>query len=92
LRRIIIGFISFSTWVVPAAGQELEPGAYSISRVGVNIVVVANNFSGGDVSFDPTLPVEEAEAKLNTTVFDYVRTLDFLGRSANVGVALPYTR
>jgi hypothetical protein len=52
-----------------AAAQELEPGAYSVSPVGVNIVVVANSFSGGDINFDPTLPVEDAKAKINTTSF-----------------------
>lgn len=83
--------VGFGWWIASAAvAQELEPGAYSISPVGVNIVVVSNTLSGGDVAFDPALPVEEASATVNTTALAYVRSLSFLGRSANIGLALPF--
>ena len=90
LRRFL-SFMVFTTWAVSTAAQELEPGAYSISPVGLNFLVVTNNFSRGDLTFDPTLPIEDAEATINTTAFAYVRTLDFMRRSANVGIVAPYT-
>lgn len=73
-----------------AEGQELEPLAYSVSPVGVNIVGFGYGRSAGDLSFDPTLPIEDAEATINTTSLGYFRSIDFLGRSANVAVAIPY--
>jgi hypothetical protein len=76
---------------LPVLGQQLEPGAYSISPVGLNIVLLTNGLSWGDVNFDPSLPVEDAKATVNTTVFAYVRSLNVLGRSANIGVGLPLT-
>jgi hypothetical protein len=75
----------------PVFGQQLEPGAYSVSPVGVNIFLVTNGLSWGDVNFDPSLPVEDAEATVNTTVFAYIRALNILGRSANIGIGLPLT-
>ena len=57
----------------------------------MNILLAANNVSGGDLSFDPTLPVQDAEATLNTTIVGYVRATQLFGRSANVGFALPCT-
>jgi hypothetical protein len=57
----------------------------------VNFLVVSNNFSGGDVTFDPALPVEDASATINTTALVYVRTMHFFGRSGNASVALPYS-
>lgn len=73
------------------AGQELEPGAYSASPKAVNMLIVSNNLSAGDSAFDPSLPIEEAKARINTSVLSYVRTMGVFGRSANIAVALPYS-
>ena len=45
--------------------QELEPGAYSPAPTGMNIVVVADTYSSGDLSFDPSLPITDASARIN---------------------------
>jgi Putative MetA-pathway of phenol degradation len=76
--------------VLSVSGQELEPGAYSVSPVGVNILVLTNNFQGGDVTFDAALPIDDAQATINTTAVSYVRTLRLLGRSANLGIVALY--
>ncbi len=76
---------------LPLGAQELEPGAYSVSPRGVNFLLLTNNFSGGDLTFDPALPVEDASATINTTTVAYVRSLSFFGRSANVGIIAPYS-
>lgn len=76
---------------LPLAAQELEPGAYSVSPVGVNFLVATYNLSGGDVTFDPALPVENAEATIHTAVFAYVRSVGVFGRSGNVAIVAPYS-
>ena len=73
-----------------AFGQELEPRAYSISPVGVNFVVAAFTRSSGDVNFDPSLPVENVQAGIQSFSVGYFRSIDFFGRSANVSVLVPY--
>src|SRR5688572_16150927 len=86
--------VALFSLLVPARlliSQELDPNAYSTSPVGVNILALTNNLSSGDLSFDPTIPIEEAKATINTTALAYVRSLNFLGRSSNLGVVLPYT-
>jgi hypothetical protein len=70
--------------------QELEPRAYSVSPIGTNFAVLGFSRAGGDISFDPSLPIEDAKAQLVTSFFAYGRSLGFLGRSANVSVTLPY--
>jgi hypothetical protein len=75
----------------PLISQELDPGAYSTSPVGVNILALTNNLSSGDLAFDPTIPIEEAKATINTTALAYVRALNFLSRSSNLAVVVPYT-
>ena len=89
MRRIIVT-LAFLSGTLAASAQELEPRAYSVSPVGVNFVNLAFARAAGDISFDPTLPVEDANAALHTTALSYVRSVNFMGRSANVGLVAPY--
>jgi len=91
LSRIVAASCAISLATHDVFGQELEPGAYSLSPVGVNILVVANTTNHGDVAFDPSGPIQQAKATINTTGLGFVRTLSLAGRSATVGVAFPYT-
>jgi Putative MetA-pathway of phenol degradation len=69
--------------------QELEPGAYAVAPAGVNVFIVSDSFNFGDVAFDPAAPLEDGRAKINNTVLGYGRTLNVVGRSAQVSVAVP---
>jgi hypothetical protein len=73
----------------PAAAQDLEPGAYSVSPVGVNILASAYTYKTGDLAFDPSGPIQDASASIHAGAAGFVRTIGFLGRSANIGIALP---
>jgi len=75
-----------------ASAQELTPGAYWPLPGGINILTFVNSFNWGDVAFDPSVPVDDAHAKINTTAVAYTRTLSIAGRSANVRVQLPVVR
>src|SRR4051794_34477491 len=71
-------------------GQELEPRTYAAAPVGTNILVVGYGRSFGDLTFDPALPITDAKATINSGFLGYVRTIDFFGRSASVGLVTPY--
>ena len=90
--QILVGALLL--WLLQPIGssqaQELEARAYSPSPVGANIVVVVDNFSNGSLSLDPSLPISNAHADINVTAVGYVRTLEFLDRSASVAFAVPY--
>jgi hypothetical protein len=73
-----------------AAGQQLEPRAYSPSPVGANFIVAGYTYQTGDVVFDPSLPFSDVSANINGTALAYVRTFDLLGRTASAGLILPY--
>jgi len=90
-----------SLWLVVGLGllaagagraQELEPGAYAPSPIGFNILVAADVFNSGDLTFDPALRITDASARIHLGALGYVRTLGVAGRSANVGLVLPYAR
>ncbi|MGB7492394.1 MAG: transporter, partial [Thermoanaerobaculia bacterium] len=75
----------------PLAGQELEPAAYKVVPINANLLQVGYVLAVGDVNFNPALPVEDAEATINTMTVMYGRTLSLFGRSANFGVVAPYS-
>ena len=76
------------TWRVQS--QEMEARAYSVSPVGTNIVLLSYGRATGDLNFDPSLPITDGKATINSASAGYVRSINFFGRSANVGMILPY--
>lgn len=72
-----------------ASAQELEPGAYWPLPTGLNIITVVNSFNFGDLAFEPSAPIDEASAKINTMTFVFTRAFNLGGRSANAAVVLP---
>ena len=75
---------------VVAAAQELEPRAYAPNPSGANFVLVVYGHATGDVVFDPSVPITDVSASVNTAAFFYGRTFSFFGRSASAAVQLPY--
>jgi len=80
---------AFASVFLPA--QQLEPRAYSISPVGVNAFLVTFTTMAGDINFDPTFPVEDVSATINTVHVGFFRSVDFFGRSGSIAVVAPYT-
>lgn len=73
-----------------AAAQELEPRTYSPSPVGANFLLLSGARSTGDIVVDPSIPVEDVDADINTVSLGYSRTFGLLGRSASAAAILPY--
>ena len=73
-----------------AIAQQLEPRAYSNLPVGLNFLLAGYAYSQGDVVLDPSLPVANASAKVNSLVLGYLRSLDFRGNSGSIALVLPY--
>lgn len=73
-----------------AAGQDLEPRAYSASPVGTNFVGIGFGRSSGDIAFDPTLPITNANATLYSPVVGVGRTFGVFGKQGLFAATLPY--
>jgi hypothetical protein len=88
LRTALI-LLLLTPLAVTAAAQELDPGAYWALPKGLNVVTTVGGISFGDVSFEPSLPVEEASARIGQGLFVFTRALGVAGRSANIAVQVP---
>jgi hypothetical protein len=75
----------------PASAQEMEPRAYSPSPTGANFYLVGMLRSTGDVVTDPSIPVTNVNARVNTATSGYMRTFGLAGRSASIGIVETYT-
>src|SRR6185503_8697602 len=73
-----------------ASAQELEPRAYSPNPTGANFVLVVYGHTSGNVMFDPSVPITNVEAAINTGALFYGRTFALFGRAASAAVQLPY--
>jgi hypothetical protein len=73
-----------------SSAQELLPAAYTPAPYGINLLSLAATYNSGDLAFDPSGPIEDASAKIGFSTLGYARTLKVAGRSANIGVILPY--
>src|SRR4051795_8166782 len=73
-----------------AFAQSLEPRAYANAPVGLNFLVAGYAYSRGGVSFDPSVPLENGQARVHAVPLAYVRSLDVFGNSASIGLVLPF--
>ncbi len=76
----------------PVRAQEMEPRAYSPSPVGTTFLGLSWQRSSGGVTTDPTLPITNVDAEIDSAIVGVVRTFGLGGRSASIGFAVPYTR
>jgi hypothetical protein len=73
-----------------AAAQDLSPRAYTLTPVSSNALIVTYALAKGDILFDPTIPVTDAIATVQTPVLSYYRSFGLFGRLANATVSLPW--
>jgi hypothetical protein len=84
---IVVALLATASHV---GGQELVPAAYTPAPYGINLVQIASMYNSGDLTFAPSIPIEDASGKITGTTLNYTRTLKVAGRSANISVIVPY--
>ena len=70
----------------------MEPRSYSAAPVGTNFVLGSYQRGWGDVALDPSLPISNVKAVVNSGLLGYSRTFDLFGQTGAVAVLLPYVR
>ena len=73
-----------------ARAQDMEPRAYSPSPIDGNFLLASYLRTTGAVSLDPSLPIANVRASINTGLVAYVRTFELFGDTASAAIAIPY--
>jgi hypothetical protein len=87
--RALLGLLAVLSSATVARAQGLIPGVYTPAPTGFNILTMAAVFTDGAVAFDPSLPIEDANATVGWVTVGIGRTLNIAGRFANIGVGIP---
>ena len=70
--------------------QDMEPRRWSHLPSGLNVLGFGLGMTDGDIFFDPVMRIEDATFELFTLGSSYVRTFEWLGKSARVDFRVPY--
>jgi len=73
-----------------ARGQDMEPHAYSAVPIDTNFLIGSYVRTTGSVSLDPSLPITDVKASINTGLLGYERTFDLFGTTGSAALLLPY--
>jgi hypothetical protein len=76
-------------WGAPAAAQEMEPRAYSPNPVGTTFLLATFARSTGGILTDPSLPVDDVEAEVDSVALGFGHTFGLFGRSAGIAIVQP---
>jgi hypothetical protein len=85
LAACVLAAAASSTWA-----QDIEPRAYSNAPVGVNFLIAGYAYTRGGVSFDPAVPIKNANLDTSNAVLAYARVLDLWGMSGKFDAIAPY--
>jgi hypothetical protein len=72
-----------------AGAQTMEPLSYTNVPIGLNFLIVGTTHQWGSVLVDPTLPVKDVEASVDTATLAYMRVFDFWGQSGSLAMVVP---
>ena len=89
-RRFVAAVVCLLAVTESARAQDLEPKAYSASPAGAAFLVVVLTRSTGSVLTDPTLPLTDIKATINSVPLAAGYTFGLFGKLALVTAAVPY--
>ena len=72
-----------------AHAQSLEPRSYANTPVGINFLLLGYGYLEGDVAFDASSPLKDAEIHSHAGLVAYARSLNVWGLSGKILAALP---
>jgi hypothetical protein len=75
-----------------AHGQTMEPLQYTNSPIGLNFLIAGYTYQTGSVLVDPSLPVQNVKATVDSEFLAYSRILDCWGQSGSLALVAPYAR
>jgi len=85
---LVVGALGFGN-LPSALGQSMEPMSYTNAPIGLNFLIVGTTHQWGSVLVDPTSPVKDVDAKVDTATLAYMRVFDFWGQSGSLAVVVP---
>jgi hypothetical protein len=77
--------------MIKVSAQDLDPRAYVRVPVDATVLIAGFNYTYGSVVLDPTLPIKDLEAKVESPMLGIARTFSLFGLTSQAFVVLPYS-
>lgn len=74
-----------------SSAQDLDPRAYTRVPVDITFLVTGFVYSFGGVILDPTVPIEDLEAKVWSPMLGIARTFNLFGLTSQAYIGLPFS-
>jgi len=84
-RLMLVGSL-LAAAVAPARAQSVDPRSYVNTPVGLNFVVGGYLYSWGNVAFDASVPIENADLTTQVGVLGLARAMNYWGLSGKLSV------
>jgi hypothetical protein len=79
-------------YCVIAHAQSMEPLSYTNPPIGLNFLIAGFGYQSGNVLVDPSLPLKDVHATVDSAFLAYSRVMDFWGQSGSLTLVMPYAR
>jgi hypothetical protein len=91
LLRSGLGALCFLFLAAAVSGQDLDPRAYASVPVNGTFLVAGFSLSHGGVVTDPTLPLTDIDATVETPSLGLARSFGLFGKTAQAFAGLPFS-
>jgi hypothetical protein len=80
----------FLVWAAEIVAQEMTPRVYWPAPKGTKVLISGYSYATGDILFDQSIPIKDADSRINSGVLAYLQTINLWGRTSNILISLPY--
>lgn len=79
-----LAMLGLTLAVFQVYATDMDPRSYSNIRLGLNFLVAGYTHAAGNISFAPSVPIENAKINIDSALLAYSRSLDIFGKSGKM--------
>lgn len=89
--QALLFIVIILSFTITLSAQDLDPRAYVRVPIDMTVLVAGFGYTYGSVVLDPTSPIQDLEAKVETPMLGIGRTFSLFGLTSQAFIALPYS-
>lgn len=89
--QALLFIVIILSFTITLSAQDLDPRAYVRVPIDMKVLVTGFGYTYGSVVLDPTSPIQDLEAKVETPMLGIGRTFNLFGLTSQAFIALPYS-
>ena len=91
ILQVLLFIVLIFSFTIRISAQDLDPRAYARVPVDATVLIAGFNYTYGSVVLDPTSPIQDLEAKVESPILGVARTFSLFGLTSQAFVVLPYS-